>query len=1035
MVILDDNALDSPTLGKEDTLFRAKYISATFSLNGLLSKDGIKLKSAKVTDALFVLTSEPVDDPNLKGTSNLKRIMNLGSSSKASESSEDSEATDTSVEEDAPSEEAEKKGSGTIRIANVEVNGMAFRLKNYKTPKKPASPVADAINWRDLDISDIRLKGHNLCIDGGVISGNVDRLSFNEKSGFSASNLSGKVSVGNGHTEIKDLRISDENSDLNLSEFHLRYDDSKSFNDFINNVRIDAEIEDSEVSFETIAYFAKALKKMSFDANVHGGFHGYVSDFELDRLSFSNVHDGMYGTIDGRLAGLPDSGEMVLNASLSDMSFTLEEIGNFITGFAPSAKIDLSNFAKGRRFSFEGSAKGPVNGLEIDGRGTSEIGDFHAELNLGNVLDAGSPIQISGNLNTSELNLGEIIGSEELGECTMVTRLGAVLEKGSPRISVDTLAIGKLRAHGYTYKGIYGRGKYGKDGFEGNIVSNDPNLTLVANASSTSSSEDRDGDMQIRLDLQRADLDTLNLYNNGTSILRFSADAFLDSYRDGSTKGEASIDNVILQDVNGIHNIGNILVTAATKESSHSISINSSVIEGNFTGSGPIGSFVKDFTNLSLKKEIPAVFGEAGEEWTGNSYDVNLSIHDSHDLLAFFVPGLYVAGSTQVKAGIDGDGLLSGRVQSQRLAFKKRYIKDVTIDFNNSEDALNVEILSDEISASPIFTKGNRITALAHGNSIGLGFSYDNQTELANKGEIFLDCDLERMEDNSLGAFARILKSGIYLNSAAWTINPAEIDFENGHIKARDFLLNSDIQSISIEGGYSKSISYTLEVKLNQFDISSLNPFFGESISFGGTATGTAIVISPVSQSGGLAAGIAVEGTEISGRPAGTIYLGSKWNDEKKGFDVSLRNVKDEAMALQADAVYIPSSKTINGTVGFDKFDLGYAGQILESLFSEFSGNLSGKISLSGPADKMDIESTDLRIDDGLMRVDFTNVAYQVDGPLHLDNEGAWFDSITLKDKFDETGQISGGISWNRFKDISLGTNISFSNMEVLDIP
>ena len=1007
VLILDNDAY----LSEGDTLLRAKSVTATFSPKGLLSKTGIKIRRVRIADAHFFMASEPLTDST--GTSNLKRIFNMG-----------------------PSDKKKEVGDKEMfHIDEVLISDAGFRMKNYKKPKKARKPpIPDAINWRDFDAYAICLNARNVSMRAGYIYADVDKLSAREKSGLDFEKVSGKVKAGHGVIDVRNLAIKDDFSDIHMSEFTMTNRVPKAFKHFLQDVRMDADINESLVDSRTISFFARALKKMDFTLMLDGGYHGYVSDFEVEDLKFDTVGDELKGTIDGRLTGIPKSLGMMTDAKITDLSCTTSELTAFIKSFAPSMNMDLGKFAPGQRFTLNGTARGPLNRLMADMKGNSDIGDFHTELDLRNTIDKARTIQIAGNLVTSSLDIGKIIGKDDLGACTMVTRLGAVLEKGAPQITVDTLMIDKLRAHGYTYSSISGSGKYLKDGFEGRIVSNDPNLTFIGDVVHNKPTDKEDGAYQLRIDLSRAGLDTLNFYKHGASKVSLYADGFFNEGKNGSLNGDIQINDIMLQDENGLHNVGNILLAAIMDEGMNAITVNSAVVDGQFYGSGSIGQFIKDFSNIALKKEVPALFGNSTAEWSGNRYDLDLSIHDSHDLLSFFIPGLYVADSTAAKVSIGESGSLNGRIQSQRLAFKDKYLKDVRIKIDNNDHNINVDIEADELSASPVLMKSDRIFAYAHDNNLGLGITYDNETELENKGEIFLTCHFDKNK-NGLIAHGSVIPSNIYLNSTAWSINPAEIDFEGGTLSIRDLLLSSDNQSIGISGGYSKTMSDSLTIRLNQFDISALNPMTRDRFGLGGLASGSATLRSPMKDGLALLANIRVADAMISGKNAGTMVLGSSWDEENKGFNITLRNSLDNNLALSANALFIPSRKTMDARIGLNAFDLSYAEPFLKGVFSEMGGQLYGTVRASGPLDWLDISSSGLRISDGLMRVDFTNVPYKVEGPVHIDGSGVWFDDDTLTDRFGAHGTVSGGIRWDHLKDMRFQTDVRFTDMEVLDLP
>lgn len=164
---------------------------------------------------------------------------------------------------------------------------MAFRMRNFR--KDATQYASDEMNWFDLDVEDINLKGRNLRLKGGVMSGNCDRLSFREKSGFVCHLMSGSAKVGNGKTIVDNLRIIDNWSDIDIPNLKMTYKDTDAWSDFINAVRLQGDIRPSMVSMNTLGYFAPALKRFRMTANLNGHVEGYINDLHLNNITFESA--------------------------------------------------------------------------------------------------------------------------------------------------------------------------------------------------------------------------------------------------------------------------------------------------------------------------------------------------------------------------------------------------------------------------------------------------------------------------------------------------------------------------------------------------------------------------------------------------------------------------------------------------------------------------------------------------------------------------------------------------------------------------
>lgn len=1006
IAVIDPGAWE-PSDGRhaQDTIFSASYLAATFSPRMLFSKNGISLRQVKVSGAMFAIATEPC--VNERGrTGNLRRVFDKGKKKK-------------------------QKKDLSVRIGRVEIDGMEFRMLNYCSSKKPGAE--DAIDWKNLLVSDIYLKGHNLSIAGGTVSGQADELSFREKSGFTARQVSGKVRVGGGRTVIDGLHIDDGISDIHMSRFMMEYENQKSFSSFLSDVSISADIRPSIADMRSIAYFAPSLKGADFRAEVEGFFRGPVSAFSVRDLRFGNAADGMKGTLNGSVTGLPDISGLRMDIRLADASFTLPELERFIKGFAPSASPGLPDLQLGRLGSVDAAVSGRLGDMRVNLKAAAGSSRLNAAVTVRGIAGKNSGISIDGTVGADRLRLGAIIGSPALGNASFSVSAGVSLDGNGIKARIDTLNVERITALGHEFRGIGARGKYDGDGLEARVVCADSALTMNMEAFM-----ERDGGNTYRLhaDILNADLDAIGLIRGRGSSLSLTADAEAAGTRGKDLAGKLFLSGIRLKDTGGIRSAGDMTVSVRDDGNGENIDIDSDFLKGGYSGSADAASFIREFAGLSVMNEMPSLFGKEKTEWSGNEAGLNILVNDTDDVFSFFIPGLYIADSTSLRAGINGQGHTHADLRSGRIALRDRYLKDLRIDLDNREHMLNLVVNSGEFAFSPFLTGDNRIMMLAHDDSFGVSLSYDNDDdpELSNKGELFLQGVFGRDEQGILETELSLLPSNIYINSSAWSLNPSSVSVRDGRIDISSLEFTNEGQRISAEGTWSGSSRDSLSVEFTEFDLSSLNPLLKNGPEIEGFATGGIRVTG--SDGGGMpeiGLNISVADCGIAGLPAGDLTVSGSWDKEEEGFGISLRNLYEGRSTIAAAAMFKPKGKELNGRVGLSEFDLGYAAPVLRSVFREVGGRLSGSIRLKGSLDRPDISSNGLSLDEGRLRVDFTGVEYGISGPLHLDNDGAWFDNDRLSDSYGSTGYINGGISWDRFRDMAFDTRISFTDMELLD--
>ena len=397
VVIIDKSPVQDPfdsTAAQIDTFFRAQYIIAKFTLKGLRSQNGLHLEKATITDAEMNLVLEDCMTDEKNKENNLSRIFRL--KKKQQKNTSDKEL---------------------FHIRKVEIDGFAFRMKNYSSDK---TPFRGGINWNDLDISDISLKANELQFKGGVMSGGLEELSFREKSGYICHEISGSAKVGNGKTIVKDLKLNDPWSDINIPLFMMSYSDINAFKDYIAEVRMDAEFSKSVVDFQTIMHFSPQLEDNRLIIDVRSGkFGGTVDDFTVSDMLVSSRAGGFEGIINGRMTGIPEIEDTSIDAKIQDFTITSAGLSHFVTQWMREGSLDLGKFAPGTAFNINAHAKGLLNRLDVDADIRSAIGKVNGDIRLEDIIAEDRQIGISGKVSTEDLNIGKVVGKDIIGKTSM----------------------------------------------------------------------------------------------------------------------------------------------------------------------------------------------------------------------------------------------------------------------------------------------------------------------------------------------------------------------------------------------------------------------------------------------------------------------------------------------------------------------------------------------------------------------------------------------------------------------------------------
>ena len=998
-----------------DTLLKAGSLSATLSLKGLFDKTGVHIKHLKASGLEFNLTIEPSDSAKNNVTTNLERIFRI---------KDDNDS---------------KPIVGDIfDINKAEVKNARYRMVNYVNRRDNLAE-GNIIPPTSIDLDDLDLvadlKARNIRLRDGITSGTVDELKIKEKSSFAAT-VSGKTHVGKGNTTITSLRIKDKNSDVHAEEFTMDYDGVEAFSNFLEEVKLGGKvISPTILDSRTLAYFVPALTGKSFRTMLKGEIGGYVSNFRIPSLTFQEEGSKISGNISGSLKGLPDVSRLSADVLVNNLTFTSSGVSSLLEGFTQGKKIDLGKLAKGETFTFSGTGKGPLNNLAVTGNLNSyDSGSASLKAEVKNLTDKSKPTTSNGDISTDRLDIGRLIGNDKIGGLTLESSLGATLENKGPKVDIKKLNISRLNALGYNYSDIVAEGTYSGNEFDGRIVCTDPNLKFVLEGLFNLSPTTENAAYQFYANVGYADLNAIGIDKRGKSKVSLEANANFMYANKEDILGDIIISDFILENSEGRRNVGDISIQSHANDNINRVRFNSSFADGSYVSTKPVTAIAKDLRKLIVDRELPSIVKNPDPTWDGTPYEIAFKMHDSRNLLSFMVPGLYIANNTNLRFNVDEAGKIDGNLVSQRLAFNDKYIKDLSLSLGNDErGGLTGTFNSSEVAIGGFSLKNGNGSVAVNDDNVGATFTFDNGEKVS--GNLNLGGRFSRDDKDVVSLTGRALPSSFNYNGKIWNLSSSDIIGKEGSINVSTLKASCEDQTISIDGGLSGSDKDTLSIRMEKFDISMINNLIPIDFDLKGRATGRARITSPSKPTPGILLGIVCDSTYVGGAPMGLLRMGSIWDEESKSFKLVLRNELGGTSNLDVNGFLTPSTKEIGIHASLDDLNLAYAAPALNTIFSEFGGRLDGTIDIKGKTDKPIITSDSLRINQGLLRVGFTNVAYIVDGPVSLDSEGLLFLNDNVTDGLKGKATLSGGIFFKDFKDPSLNINIGgMRNMHAIDL-
>lgn len=1009
-----------------DTILYAGNISATFTLKGLLSDEGFHLGRLNVSDGGLFIVSEPAE------------LTGRGSNFEAV----------TGPPHPVDSDYVAQPGPNLFDVRRVKVDNFRFRLINFNgrdsdDGEEDASEVMKkkkterGINFEDMDVT-ASVRAHNVRMTGGKMLGVVDHLEGFEKSGLHLDEVTGRAEVGLGKALITDLHVITDPSDVRLDSFSMSFKNMLDFKDFVNKVVFDGEFGRTRIAMSTVNWFSGFSlgdNKLLFDIR-SGTVHGPVNDIHVTGLDFTDLYSGMSGLVDANVGSIvPDVSQMTLKADARNVRFSSREISDFLTCWAQAGggKVDFTSIAPGHRFLARAGCDGTINRLGVSATiNDDEIGRLEADGVVYDVLDKRRPLSLKGHIITESLAVDKVIGNDKLGLLDAEASASLVLNKTTD-IRIDSLDISRFNAIGHDFHDIR---------VKGSLIDNTADIQFSSKDSALKTSVVALADLQpfngtqrykVVAELGKVDLHALGFDKRGETS-SISGNLFGSFVKQGDLiLGDAFIDKIRLVNDKGAQDIGEITLRAFQRDGDQNFKLSSPFADAAFVSSEPLQRFIQDIQDLTIRQHLQAIPNKPPQSDSSGRYDLNLDFHDSRTLLAYVMPNLYIADSTNVSLSVR-DGILQAGLSSPRLALGTKFMRKVSLDIDNLDNSLNAFLTTEEVNSGSIIVRDPAFAAYATGNTAEISLQFDGISGSDSGGELFVDAEFSRDELDSLVIAAHPLNSYIRAGKDHWDFGRSTITLRGKDIAIDSLTLANGVQMLRIDGGISRNHRDTLAVALDSLNLKVLDEFLVNKLDINGITTGKAFITSPLDTELGMLLNFRCDSLNIGGQDIGAFRIASVWDEEAKRIRARLSNTLEDKAILKATGTYEPASRELGVQADFDEFALAAVAPFLRSIFSETGGSISGSVNASGKAGDISIGSKDLRLNDALIRLDYTGVPYTINGPIRIDDSGIYLEHIDVTDGSEGHGSLNGSLRYKKLKDIRLNARATLRNLKVIDV-
>jgi len=921
-----------------------------------------------------------------------------------------------------------------IGIKNIAIENSKFRLSSYKPQK-----LEFGINFEDLAIKNLNVDAKDFAISGDTISILINNMNFVEKSGFSVENFRTEFSMCSKHLNFDKLRIKAEGSYLQLPYLHMSFDGMDKMSNFIQDVNLDMQFENSFANSEMLSYIIPSLKNYDFAAAINGKIKGPLSDIRGKNIVITTGAQTRLAT-SFHISGLPDIEQTMIIVDVKELSTSSKDIEGIKQIDINQPVISLpSSLNELKKITYRGNFTGFINDFVAYGTISSAIGKLSLDLSI--KPDSIQNTEFNGNVSTTNLDLGKLAGTKTLGRISMDAQVKGTSDKKAQISALTDATISQLEANEYNYSNIKVSGTLTNRTYIGSVSLDDPNCKL--NFLGKVDFSDTIPVFDFSAFVPKIDFVKLNL-NKTDSISQasFLFTAKISGNSLDNSKGEIKLLNSSYRNQNGEFKLSDITVNADNNQVSKVISLQSEFAEGELRGKYNYANIFDKLKEL-LYIYVPALNSEtktlrkskaAIENPEYNDYIIKLRLKKTKKFTDVLAPDFRIAENTSVFGIFNPDlKTLTLKIKIPELSIGTNTFKDVSIDGQTKDSLFQATISTPFISFGGSIIRNISISSSVKQNKLDFAFGWDNKQSPSTKGIIKALADFNPSTlHNRSTAIIDIKPSEFIINDSIWNITPSSINIDSSNIAINQFNIHSQQQSLSITGNISNNPHDSIQVNLENIDVSNLNFYLKSSgYKLGGRINGYASV-KGIYSNPTLFANIGINKLKVNSKQIGNVKFTSNWINTEKKLSVDLSNINNDTLTFEAKGDLYAESNRLDFQINIPRIFLNHFEPILDGAVTGLSGSINGNLKLTGTTSKPLLNGI-LNINQGKLTVDYMKAPYTINDRIEFKNSDIVFKNFKIIDKQKHIATVTGEVKTGYFGDFNLDLNISPSNFQCLN--
>ncbi len=903
-----------------------------------------------------------------------------------------------------------------LTVDNLLIKNGTF--ENLKNPTRKAYSYFDAAY---LHFEKINGSFKNVSFIKDTIQASID-ISTKERSGFELRKLKANFRLTPEVMEFAKLEILTPKSHLqHYYAMHFK-NFNRDFSDFEEKVTMEAKFSDATINSDDIAFFAPNLKTWKKQIIISGYGKGLLGDLVTKNL-FVKVGANTVLSGDLTIKGLPIIATTFFDLQNGSLQTSYKDAAMLIPAIAQVETPSLSSLGN---VKYKGNFKGTISKFAANGVYSTNLGGFSA--NIAMELPDKAPSIYSGHVATQRFDIGRFLRIKNMGT---VTFDGTIKGLGLTLNTLKTSVTGKIsqfQYNDYGYKKIDVEGTFQKKQFDGTVKIDDENIDFV-----TTVKMDFRGaqpNFNVLGDLSHSDFRLLNLaqkdlHISGLFDLNFTGkniDNFL---------GFMKVYNASLVQDSVRLDLDSLSLQSKYENGNRFLSLSSNQFEASVDGQYNILDLPNTF-QIFLHNYYPAYIAPPTITGKNQRFNFLLNTKNVEGYTRLVSKDISGFSNSSVTGTINTfDTVFEIHADVPEFAIGKNHFTNIALtgQGNYNQLQLNGNIGNILMSDSSSFPNTNiKILSKKDRSSVSI------KTKATNTlNELNLNADVTTYPD---GVKINLNPSDFVINDKRWQLEKeGEIVIRKDIVSAENVRFTQNDQHIEIATTHDALLNQdNLKVKLQNVNIGDFAPLITASPRMEGLLTGD-VLMRDFFGKFKVESDLKAEQFRLDNDSVGVVNVKGNYNSISGKIDFKVAS-ENEAYNFNADGSYDlkdTTGKPLMTSMKLNNTKVTILNKFLNTIFTDIEGYASGDLHINGNPSKPELLGT-VTLKNGSLLVNFTKVRYEVDSATFVfANDGINFGRFAIKDKFGNTGIVSGKLYEKQLQNMRFDLDISTSRMLLID--